>query len=87
MRAEDFDKKFDDDQKDVVADLDLSSARRPNMSIDPAITHVTPAGANIFSELGFAEDEARQLQEQAQAQIKLQRPHASAKPSVKGEHK
>ena len=69
MKAKDFDKKFDDDQVDVVSDLDLPSARRPNMSIDTAITHVTPVGANIFGELGFGDDEARQLQEQAQAQI------------------
>lgn len=30
MKAEDFDKKFDDDQNDVVEDLDLSTARRVN---------------------------------------------------------
>ena len=30
MKAKDFDKKFDADQKDIVEDLDLSSARRVN---------------------------------------------------------
>ena len=30
MKAKDFDKKFDESQKDVVGDLDLSSARRVN---------------------------------------------------------
>ncbi len=30
MNAEDFDKKFDDDQKDIVDDLDLSTKRRVN---------------------------------------------------------
>lgn len=84
MKAEDFDKKFDDDQKDIVADLDLSSARRPNMNTDTIITHVTPAGANIFSELGFGEEEARQLQERAQAQIKRHR--SPGEPSIKREH-
>ena len=39
MKAEDSDKKLDDDQVDVVADLDLLSARRSNMSIDTPITH------------------------------------------------
>ncbi len=39
------------------------------MSINIEVTHVTPAGANIFAELGFGEDEAKELQAQAQAQI------------------
>ncbi len=30
MKAKDFDKKFDEGKEDVVADLDLSTARRPN---------------------------------------------------------
>jgi len=30
MKASEFDKKFDDGAKDVVDDLDLSRARRPN---------------------------------------------------------
>lgn len=30
MKAKDFDKKFNESQKDVVGDLDLSSARRVN---------------------------------------------------------
>ncbi len=30
MKASEFDKKFDDGAKDVVDDLDLSQARRPN---------------------------------------------------------
>jgi hypothetical protein len=28
MKAEDFDKKFDEDKADVIEDLDLSTARR-----------------------------------------------------------
>ncbi len=30
MKAEDFDKKFDQGKKDIVDDLDLSTARRAN---------------------------------------------------------
>jgi len=30
MKPKDFDKKFDDDIKDIIDDLDLSSLRRPN---------------------------------------------------------
>ena len=30
MKAKEFDKKFDEDQEDIVDDLDLSSARRVN---------------------------------------------------------
>ena len=30
MKAKDFDKKFDEGKEDIVADLDLSTARRPN---------------------------------------------------------
>ena len=30
MKASEFDKKFDQDLEDVVEDLDLSRARRPN---------------------------------------------------------
>jgi hypothetical protein len=30
MKAEDFDKKFDDNKQDIIGDLDLSSAKRPN---------------------------------------------------------
>ncbi len=30
MKASEFDKKFDDDLEDIVEDLDLSSATRPN---------------------------------------------------------
>jgi len=30
MKAKDFDKKFEEDQEDIVTDLDLSSARRVN---------------------------------------------------------
>lgn len=87
MKAEDFDKKFDDDQEDLVAELDLSSAHRPNMGINTAITHVTRAGANIFSELGFGDDEARQLHEQAQAQIKMLKTPRSAELAAKRECK
>ena len=30
MKAKDFDKKFDDNEQDIIGDLDLSSAKRPN---------------------------------------------------------
>lgn len=30
MKANNFDKKFDDNKHDIIGDLDLSSARRPN---------------------------------------------------------
>lgn len=30
MKAKDFDKKFDDDKKDIIDDLDLSKGRRVN---------------------------------------------------------
>lgn len=30
MKAKDFDRKFDEGKEDVIADLDLSTARRPN---------------------------------------------------------
>ncbi len=30
MKAKDFDKKFDDNKQDIIGDLDLSSATRPN---------------------------------------------------------
>lgn len=30
MKAEDFDKKFDQNKKDIIDDLDLSTARRAN---------------------------------------------------------
>jgi len=30
MKAKDFDKKFDDNKQDIIDDLDLSSAKRPN---------------------------------------------------------
>lgn len=33
MKANDFDTKFDDNQTDVMGDLDLSSARRPNQPL------------------------------------------------------
>ena len=32
MKAKDFDKKFDEGKEDIVADLDLSTVRRPNQS-------------------------------------------------------
>ncbi len=31
MKAKDFDKKFNEGQEDIVDDLDLSTARRPNL--------------------------------------------------------
>ena len=30
MKAKDFDKKFDNNKQDIIDDLDLSSAKRPN---------------------------------------------------------
>ena len=30
MKAKNFDKKFDDNKEDIIDDLDLSKARRPN---------------------------------------------------------
>ncbi len=30
MKTKDFDKKFDDNQEDIIDDLDLSTAKRPN---------------------------------------------------------
>jgi len=30
MKTNEFDKKFDDDEQDIIADLDLSSLKRPN---------------------------------------------------------
>ena len=30
MKAEEFDRKFDDNEEDVIEDLDLSTIRRPN---------------------------------------------------------
>jgi len=30
MNTNEFDKKFDDDEQDIIADLDLSSLKRPN---------------------------------------------------------
>jgi hypothetical protein len=30
MKANEFDKKFDDDDSDIVGDLDLSTLKRPN---------------------------------------------------------
>ena len=32
MKAEDFDKKFDDDKQDIIDDLELSTIKRPNQS-------------------------------------------------------
>ena len=32
MKAEDFDKKFDDNKQDIIDDLDLSTIKRPNQS-------------------------------------------------------
>jgi hypothetical protein len=32
MKAKDFDKKFDEGKEDIINDLDLSSARRPNQT-------------------------------------------------------
>lgn len=32
MKAEEFDKKFDDNEMDIIDDLDISSARRPNQA-------------------------------------------------------
>jgi hypothetical protein len=32
MKAKDFDKKFDQGKEDIISDLDLSSAMRPNQT-------------------------------------------------------
>lgn len=32
MKAKAFDKKFDDDEVDIIDDLDLSTAKRPNQA-------------------------------------------------------
>lgn len=32
MKAKDLDKKFDDNKKDIIDDLDLSTSKRPNQS-------------------------------------------------------
>lgn len=32
MKAKAFDKKFDDDEADIIEDLDLSTVKRPNQS-------------------------------------------------------
>jgi len=31
MKTKDFDKKFDDNKKDIIDDLDLTSLKRPNL--------------------------------------------------------
>ena len=31
MKPKDFDKKFDDNKKDIIDDLDLTSLKRPNL--------------------------------------------------------
>ena len=33
MKAEEFDKKFDANEEDIIDDLDLSTLRRPNQSL------------------------------------------------------
>ena len=37
--------------------------------VDTRVRHVTKPGANLFAELGFGPDEARQYQEQSEALI------------------
>ncbi len=32
MKAEEFDKKFDDNEEDIIDDLDLTTAKRPNLA-------------------------------------------------------
>ena len=39
------------------------------MNIDTEIRHITPPGANLFLELGFAPEEAEQLQLESQQRI------------------
>lgn len=43
------------------------------MSIDTEIRHVTPAGTNIFLELGFSPEEAEQLNIQSQHDINVEK--------------
>ncbi len=33
MKASDFDKKFDDNEADIIANLDVASAQRPNQPV------------------------------------------------------
>lgn len=37
--------------------------------IDSGSRHITPAGGNVFADLGFSADEARQLQAQSNVEI------------------
>jgi hypothetical protein len=32
MKAEEFDKKFDDNEEDIIDDLDLTAMKRPNLA-------------------------------------------------------
>ncbi len=32
MKAEDFDKKFDDNEEDIIGDLDLTTLKHPNQT-------------------------------------------------------
>ena len=41
MKASDFDKKFDDGKEDITDDLDLSSARRPNLEMRLSLIHIS----------------------------------------------
>jgi hypothetical protein len=38
-------------------------------NIDTAIQHITPLGANLFVELGFAPEDAQRYQAESQKQI------------------
>jgi hypothetical protein len=39
------------------------------MDIDTKIRHITPPGANLFAELGFAPDEAEQFNAELRRQV------------------
>jgi hypothetical protein len=52
------------------------------MMIDTQIRHITPPGANLFAELGFAADEAAQFQAELQHQIEQAR--TAIEPCIQG---
>ncbi len=65
MKAKTFDKKFDDGKQDILEDLDLTTARRPNQ---------TPKRVNVdFPEwmLASLDKEARRLGVTRQSIIKV----------------
>ena len=45
---------------------------------DSAVTHVTPAGGNVFSDLGFSKEEATKLKKEASKSSKPSKPSKSS---------